>query len=206
MPIIVAMSAALCAIAIAAVIAWFQIDRSRSAGGEKTITAFSPAVELGGAFQLMDHSGQAVTQEDFAGQFMLIYFGYTYCPDFCPSELQNMAVALDRLDRQAARVTPVFISIDPERDTVAALAEYVPHFHDRMIGLTGTAEQVAEAADRYRVYYAKAETAEATEYLMDHTTFVYLTGPDGKVLSVFRYGTPPEDMAAIIRLYLDKTS
>ena len=116
-----------------------------------------------------------------------------------------MAVALVKLDRMAAKVTPVFISIDPERDTVEAIKEYVPHFHDRMVGLTGSPEQVDAAAKQYRVYYAKAEDPSATEYLMDHSTFVYLTGPDGKVLSVFRYGTPPEDMAAVIRHYLGKS-
>jgi len=206
LPIVIALAAALSAIAIAAVVAYFQIGQSRVDSDGRTITAFSPAVELGGPFELVDHQGRTVTDADFRGQFLLVYFGYTYCPDFCPSELQNMAVALDRLGGQAAEVTPVFISIDPERDTVEAIRDYVPHFHDRMVGLTGSPEQVASAAKQYRVYYAKAEDASATEYLMDHSTFVYLAGRDGKVLSVFRYNTPPEDMAAVIRLYLEKAA
>ncbi len=206
LPTVIALAAALGAIAIAAVIAYFQIGGTRVDGDGKTITAFSPAVELGGPFELVDHNGRTVTDADFRGQFLLIYFGYTYCPDFCPSELQNMAVALDRLDQFAAKVTPVFISVDPERDTVDAIKDYVPHFHDRMIGLTGSAEQIAAAAKQYSVFYAKAEDPGSTEYLMDHSTFVYLTGPDGKVVTVFRYNTPPEDMAAVIRHYLNKTS
>ncbi len=204
MPTVIALVAALAAIAIAAMIAYFQIAGRQADGTGKTITAFEPSVELGGPFELVDQNGRTVTDADFRGQFMLIYFGYTYCPDFCPSELQNMAVALNRLDRTAAKVTPVFITIDPERDTVEAVKDYVPHFHDRMVGLTGSLAQVDAAAKQYRVYYAKAEDASASEYLMDHTTFVYLTGPDGKVLSVFRYGTPPEEMAAIIRHYVNK--
>lgn len=206
LPMIAALCAALASIAITAVLILYQFGGTQPAGTEKTITAFKPSVEMGGDFEMVDHTGRTVRQSDFAGQYLLVYFGYTFCPDFCPSELQNMAIAMDRLTTDADRVTPVFISVDPERDTVEALASYVPNFHDRMVGLTGSAEQVAEAAKLYRVFYAKAEDDSASEYLMDHTTFVYLTGPDGKVLSVFRYGTPPEDMAAIIRLYLSKTS
>ena len=146
LPVIVALIAALGAIAIAAIIAYYQIGRTQVSGDGRTITAFSPSVELGGAFELVDHEGRTVTEADFQGQFMLIYFGYTYCPDFCPSELQNMAVALTKLDRAADRVTPIFISIDPERDTVDAIREYVPHFHDRMVGLTGSARRTVTVA------------------------------------------------------------
>ncbi|WP_137177361.1 SCO family protein [Roseomonas sp. AR75] len=154
---------------------------------------------LGGPFRLVDQSGKAVTEADFAGKFLLVYFGYTYCPDVCPTELGVMAHAMDALGEDAARVTPVFVSVDPERDTPEALADYVSRFHPRMIGLTGTPEQVAAAARAYRVYYAKVQRPEMTQYLMDHSSFTYLVGPDGRVRALFRPETAPEAMAAAVR-------
>jgi protein SCO1/2 len=156
-------------------------------------------VALGGPFRLTDHTGRAVTEQDFAGRWLLVYFGYTFCPDVCPTELGAMADALDLLGPEGERVTPVFITIDPERDTPEALADYVSRFHPRMVGLTGSAEQVAEAARRYRVYFARARSADHTDYLMDHSSFVYLVGPEGRVHSLFRPGTAPEAMAAALR-------
>jgi protein SCO1/2 len=157
---------------------------------------------LGGPFGLTDQAGRPVTERDFAGRWMLVYFGFTHCPDVCPTELGAIAAAIDELGAAGERVVPVFITIDPERDTPEALAEYVPRFHPRMIGLTGTPEQVAEAARRYRVYYAKARSPDHTDYLMDHSGFVYLVGPDGRVRSLFRPNTAPEAIAAAVRSQL----
>ncbi len=158
---------------------------------------------LGGPFSLTDQSGKPVTERDYAGGWMLIYFGYTFCPDVCPTELGTMAAALDALDPAVAeRVVPALISVDPARDTPEQLADYVSRFHPRMVGLTGTPEQVAEVASRHRVYYARAQRAETTDYLMDHSSFIYLVGPDARVRSLFRPETKPEDMAASIRAQL----
>jgi protein SCO1/2 len=166
-----------------------------SAGGVQ----LAQGVALGGPFSLTDHRGRAVTEGSFEGRFLLVYFGFTYCPDVCPTELGTMAAAIDALEGEGERVTPVLVSVDPERDTPAALAEYVERFHPRMVGLTGTPEQVAAAARAYRVYYAKVQRPEMSQYLMDHSSFIYLVGPDGRVRTMFRPNTAPEAIAAAIR-------
>jgi protein SCO1/2 len=159
-------------------------------------------VEIGGPFTLTDHTGRAVTEADFLGNFTLLFFGYTFCPDVCPTVLGDIALALDELGDDAVAITPVLITIDPERDTPEVLAEYVPLFHDRLIGLTGTPEQIKQVADAYRILYRRVEDPSYTYYLMDHTSFVYLLDPQGNVASLLRYGTTPEDMAKIIRQHL----
>jgi cytochrome oxidase Cu insertion factor (SCO1/SenC/PrrC family) len=172
------------------------------AAGQGGVIAVAPGVEIGGPFELVDHTGKTVTEKDFRGGYTLIYFGFTYCPDFCPTELANMARAVDLLGDDADRVMPLFFTVDPQRDTVAALADYVGFFHPRMVGLTGTLAQTDAAAREWRVFYRKVETEGATDYLVDHSTFVYLMGPDGRLRALFRYGTPPETMAAAIRAEL----
>lgn len=162
-------------------------------------------VTLGGPFSLTDQTGRAVTEKDYAGGWMLVYFGYTFCPDVCPTELGTMAAAMDALGPAGAKVVPVFISVDPQRDTPAHLAEYVRSFHPRMQGLTGTPEQVAEVARRYRVYYAKVQRPDMTDYLMDHSSFIYLVGPDSRVRALFRPEMRPEDMAAAIAAQIGAT-
>lgn len=155
-------------------------------------------IALGGPFSLVDEKGGPVTERDFAGTWMLVYFGYTFCPDVCPTELGVMAAAMDALGPAADRVVPLFITVDPQRDTPEQIGPYVGAFHPRMRGLTGTPEQIAEVARRYRVYYARAPRPEMTEYLMDHSSFIYLVGPDGRVRSLFRPGTTPEALAAAV--------
>ncbi len=159
-------------------------------------------VTLGGPFNLTDQTGRTVTEKDYAGRWMLIYFGYTFCPDVCPTELGTMAAALDTMGTAGEQVVPVFISVDPQRDTPDQLADYVGRFHPRMQGLTGTPEQVAEVARRYRVYYAKVQRPEMTDYLMDHSSFIYLVGPDSRVRALFRPEMRPEDIAAAISAQL----
>jgi cytochrome oxidase Cu insertion factor (SCO1/SenC/PrrC family) len=168
-----------------------------SAGGGGGIQ-LAQGMALGGPFNLVDETGQAVSERDFAGRWMLVYFGFTYCPDVCPTELGTVAAALDAMGPAGERVTPVFITVDPQRDTPAAMADYVSRFHPRMRGLTGTPEQIAEAARRYRVYYARARRTDTTDYLMDHSSFVYLVGPDGRVRALYRPEMRPEDMAAAV--------
>jgi cytochrome oxidase Cu insertion factor (SCO1/SenC/PrrC family) len=181
----------------------------------RTITASSPAtvpgeirvgsdVAIGGPFTLVDQDGRRVTDKDFAGRFMLIYFGYTYCPDVCPTELNTMALALDKLGTRV-RIVPVFITIDPARDTPEALKAYLASFGPDFVGLTGTDDEIAAAAKAYRVYYKKGE-GEGDTYLMDHTSLLYLVGPDGKLAALFRTGASPDDIAAGIKAAFARAS
>jgi protein SCO1/2 len=163
-------------------------------------------VQVGGPFSLVDQTGKPVTQASWPGRWLLIYFGYTYCPDVCPTELQTIAAALDALGPRAAQVVPIFITIDPERDTPELLAGYVKLFDDRLIGLTGTPQQIAAVARAYRVYYAKVTPKESTTYLMDHSSFLYLMGPDGTLRMLFDPATSAQDIAGAIRTRLPAAS
>lgn len=151
---------------------------------------------VGGPFSLSSHTGERVSDKDFRGRYMLVTFGYTYCPDVCPALLQVMSAALDELGEEATRIQPIFITVDPERDTVAHLKDYMAHFHPRFLGLTGTTEEIAAVAKAYRVYYARAGDKDGADYLMDHTSIVYLMGPDGEFVKHFTYGTDAEALAA----------
>jgi protein SCO1/2 len=158
---------------------------------------------IGGAFALTDQFGKPRTDAEFRGRYTLVFFGFTNCPDVCPVELQTMSDALDRLGDAAAEVTPIFITVDPARDTPEALRDYTANFHPRLVALTGSAEAIGAVAKAYRVYYAKA-TGEAAPsdpavYIMDHTAIVYLIGPDGRYVAHFSPGTAAEAMAEGIR-------
>lgn len=157
---------------------------------------------VGGPFQLTDQDGNAVTEQTYKGRLMLIYFGFTYCPDACPTALGVMSAALDQLDVAAERVVPILITVDPERDTPAVLKDYVSNFHPRMVGLTGTPEQVAQVAKAYRVFYQKAAGATGEDYLMDHTLLIYLMDGEGKYLTHFGPDAKPEQLADEIRKHL----
>ena len=160
----------------------------------------SGAALVGGPFSLLDQDGKRVTEKDFLGKYMLVFFGYTYCPDVCPTELQVMTAALDQLGPGAARIQPVFVSIDPARDTPQVLKAYVANFGPRLIGLTGTAEEVATVAKAYRVYYARAGTgSSSTDYLMDHSSIIYLMGPDGSFVRHMAYTTDAAKLAAELK-------
>jgi cytochrome oxidase Cu insertion factor (SCO1/SenC/PrrC family) len=153
---------------------------------------------IGGPFTLTDQHGKEVSEKDFAGRYMLIYFGYTFCPDICPTSLTVMAAALDQLpEEQSEQVVPVFITVDPARDTVEQLAAYAPLFHPRLVALTGSEDQVREAARAWRVYYHVPDE-EGDAYLVDHSTFVYLMGPDGSYRTHFAMDALPEAMAEAI--------
>ncbi|MBK8770483.1 MAG: SCO family protein [Rhizobiales bacterium] len=151
---------------------------------------------VGGPFTLMNHKGETVTEKSFAGKPMLLFFGYTYCPDVCPTELQVMAEALKQLGDKGKDIEPILVSIDPARDTPEVLASYVSNFGDQFVGLTGTPEQVKVIADAYRVFYAKVENKDdPTGYLMDHSSIIYLMGADGKFLKHFTYSTDAKALA-----------
>jgi protein SCO1/2 len=153
---------------------------------------------VGGPFTLIDHTGKRRTDEDFRGKVMLIYFGFTYCPDICPTDLQNIGLALDQLGPAADKVQPLFITVDPERDTAEHLKEYLSLFHPRIIGLTGDAVAVGAAAEAFKVYQVRVP-GKGDGYTIDHTAFVYLIGPDGSYLGFLPPGTSPERIAETLR-------
>jgi protein SCO1/2 len=197
LPVIGVMLAALAVIAVASWVAWsWIVNGDRDAGGAGgTLRA---EADIGGPFSLIDHHGNHVTDKTYRGQYLLVYFGYGYCPDVCPTELANVANVMDILGEKAKKVTPLFISVDPERDTPEFLADYVVNFHPRLVGLTGTPEEIAKVAKEYKVYYAKSRKSAGEDYLMDHTSFVYLMGPDGQFLNMFRGQTDPKAMAETV--------
>ncbi len=161
-------------------------------------------ISFGGPFELVDHDGRRRTDRDFRGAFLLVFFGYTHCPDICPTGLQTMADALDLLGPLGKRVRPVFITVDPARDTPAQLKDYVASFHPRLIGLTGTEGRIAAAARAYKLHRFKvpARGGAADEYLVSHSSITYLMGPDGKFVTLFPHGVKPEFMAKAMRKYL----
>ena len=153
---------------------------------------------VGGPLALIDHTGQRRTEVDFRGKLMLVYFGFTYCPDVCPTDLQEMSIAVDKLGAQGEAVQPLFITVDPERDTPEHLADYVSLFHPRLVALTGEPSAIQRAARAYKVYYAKVPTSKG-DYTVDHSGFVYLMGRDGEYLGFFPPGTSADRMVEIIR-------
>lgn len=152
---------------------------------------------VGGPFSLEDGNGRQVTDSTFRGKYMLVYFGYTFCPDVCPTTLNEVAEALDKLGATADRLQPIFITVDPKRDTPAVVKQYAAAFTPRLIGLTGTNEQVAKVAQEYRVYYAEHRTGPGpSDYTMDHSSVLYLMGPDGRFIAPIRADADAAHIAA----------
>lgn len=155
---------------------------------------------IGGPFSLIDQNGKRRTDADFRGRLMLVNFGYTSCPDICPLGLALMSDALERLGPDADKVQPVFITVDPARDTVSALKDYVAHFSDRFVALTGTKEEIAAAAKAYRVYYkVHGDPATNPNYPVDHSGFIYLMDRNGKFVTHFMHDAPADRVADGIR-------
>ena len=198
-PWFIAVFAGLLAAAAAGFVAWQQLGFSRS---QLPDSVMRPQVEIGGPFSLTDHTGARVSEATYAGRYLLVYFGFTYCPDVCPTDLAVVGQAMDILDEQeprtADRVQPLFISVDPGRDVPEQLAAYVENFHPRMVGLTGSDDEIADVASAYRAYYARRDLEDG-DYLMDHSAFTYLVSPDGQAVAIFRHNSTPEDVAAGIK-------
>lgn len=155
---------------------------------------------VGGPFELLDQAGHRRTEADFRGKLVVLFFGYTYCPDVCPTELQSIGLALDELGAAADLVQPLFITVDPERDTPARLAEFVPSFHPRLIGLTGSPADIRKTATAYRTFFARNDGARpGGDYSVDHTGFIYLVGKDGRYLGFLPPGRTPDEIADAIR-------
>ncbi|MCW9035181.1 MAG: SCO family protein [Rhodospirillales bacterium] len=193
------------AVAVVAVFAFGRntiTDQSPVAGTSPVL----PAIEIGGPFDLVDHTGKAVTQDDYKGKFLLVFFGYTFCPDVCPTNLSIVSDALEIMTpEEKEKVQPLFISVDPERDTVELLQEYVTLFHPQMVGLTGTTENIAKVARSYRAFYAKAKESGGDEdYLVDHSATTYLMGPKGEFLTTFSHASDPELVAKGVKKFLSQ--
>ena len=158
--------------------------------------------QVGGPFRLTDQTGAVKTDRDFRGRYQLIYFGYSFCPDVCPTTLAVMGQALDKLGSEGKRVTPIFITIDPERDTPKVLADYMKAFGPQFVGLTGSAEQIKQVEKEYRVYAVKKPIDPSDPkrgYGMDHSSVIYLMGPDGRMVGFYEEAISPDDLAKDLR-------
>ena len=201
MPSVIQLAVAASVVLVLAIGVWLGL-RTDPPAGPAMLGGVASAVKVGGPFELTDHHGNAVTNADFHGRYMLIFFGYTFCPDVCPTELGNLSVALDELGDDADQVAAAMITIDPTRDTPAVLADYVSLFHERFVGLTGTQRQIEQVAKDFRVFYRQVDDPNYSYYLMDHSSFTYLMNPDGEFVTMFRYGTDPAQIAETIRRLL----
>jgi protein SCO1/2 len=172
-------------------------DRARF-GGQHILSE-----RIGGSFQLTDHHGRTVSDTDLRGRFALIFFGYTQCPDVCPMTLLSLTEALELLGRDGDAIQPVFITVDPLRDTPEVIADYLSNFHPRFIGLTGTRQQIASVERAFAVYVKAADGADKNaNYLVDHTALAYLIGPDGAFRAFLQQTLSPAEMAEKIREHL----
>jgi len=175
-----------------------------SSGGRETPPL--QGAKLGGPFTLTNQDGRQVSNDQFDGQYRLVYFGFTYCPDVCPVDLQTIGQAMQRLEKSdpdiAERVQPIFISVDPERDTPAVLKQYVAAFHPRLIGLTGTPEQVADVAKKHGIFFQKEEREGSREYMVNHSRMVLLFGPKGEPIAIVPHEQGADAMIAELKRWV----
>ncbi|HEU0117908.1 MAG TPA: SCO family protein [Alphaproteobacteria bacterium] len=155
--------------------------------------------KIGGPFSLTDQDNKPVTDANYRGKYLLVYFGYTYCPDMCPTGLQSMAKSFDQLGADVSKVQGLFITIDPDRDTPAKLKEYTSSFHPKIVGLTGSAQQISSVAKEYQVYYKKGEQVDEHDYVMDHSSLIYLMNPDGKFIATFQEDVDPATLTKALQ-------
>lgn len=185
----------LVALIIGAGVAYYQIQFQSARvmnKGENTKTKPAPVagLEIGGPFSLTGHTGRDVSEKTYDGQYKLIYFGFTYCPAICPTELQKISRVISALEKKkpaiADKIQPLFITVDPGRDTVAVMKDYVSLFHPRLVGLTGTQPQIDFITKSYRIFARKVDDPEQQDYTMDHSSYLYLMGPDNTLVSIYR--------------------
>lgn len=202
-----AVAAAVAAVVALAVAGWFAFGPGLP-GSDRFAECRSTAVAaggggIGGPFELTDQTGRRVTDKDVIDGLTLVYFGYTWCPDVCPFDVSRMAIATGILEERGLTITPVFVSVDPDRDTVETLASFVGAHHPRMIGLTGTQAEIDAAKRAYRVYAARADD-DPENYLMDHTTFTYLMHPEEGFLDVLRRDLTAEEVADRVQCFAER--
>lgn len=175
--------------------AWLTIALTTSREPEQSS---SSSAQIGGPFTLIDTSGRTVTDQTYRGKWLLIYFGYTFCPDACPTALNNISVALEKLGPEANRIQPLFITVDPKRDTPPVMAGYLKSFDSRIVGLTGSQAQTDGVAKEYRVYVAPQKSV-GDDYLVDHSAYLYFINPKGKFVNVVAGDVPGDQMADKLR-------
>jgi len=185
--------------ALAGGLLWHQSEMVPGLG-KNVITG---RADVGGPFRLIDHTGKTVTEADFRGRYMLIYFGYSFCPDVCPTTLAVMAQALEKLGSKSQRIVPILVTIDPERDTPQVLADYMKAFGPTFVGLTGSVEAIKDAEKKFRVYAVKKpldpSKGSGGNYGVDHSSVLYLMGPDGKLVNFYDEAVSPDDLAKDLR-------
>ena len=180
--------------AMAAGLIWHESETVPGLGR----TVISGQIAVGGPFALIDQNGDKRTSKDFHGKYQLIYFGYTFCPDVCPTTLSAMALALDKLGPLADKVQPVFITVDPERDTAKIVGEYVKDFDPRFVGLVGSPQEIGTAAEQFHVYYRVRQLGN-NEYVVDHSSFIYLIDPNGAFVRLLTGDLPGHQLADELR-------
>ena len=190
-------------IAIAIFILGSTIAAADSGKTAKQLPAGLPFA-FGGPFELTNHLGKRVTDKDFHGRFALLYFGYTYCPNICPVDLANMIDGLDALGKLGDKLTPVFVTVDPKRDTVKVLADYVSNFHPRMVGLTGSEADIKKVAKAFRIHRVKVllKDRPKDDYLVSHSSLFVLLDPKGTVQTLIPHGASPERIQQVLQKYL----
>lgn len=183
-------------------IAFWLKDASFSQRG--WVDSSSGEALIGGDFEMVSHTGAPFTQDDLKGHYSLVYFGFTYCPDICPTTLLTVADTIDSLPASIqAQLLPVFVTVDPKRDTQEVMAQYVENFHPKLIGLTGSDAQVARIASAYKVYYSAAPDSEQdASYMVDHSGYLYLMGPDGRYLAHFPHNVTSQRLADALHSHI----
>jgi protein SCO1/2 len=193
-------SLAVVGVLLLAVVVFFAWQRYAAINsGQVTSTGVAA---IGGPFALTDQTGKAVTDQTYKGKWLLVFFGFTYCPDVCPTTLNQVAQVMDRLGPLASQVQPLFITVDPARDTPPVLAQYTAAFDPRIVGLTGTPAEIAAAAKAYRVYYAKVD--QGSDYSMDHSAILYVMRPDGRYEAFFAADAKADDMTAKLKSWIEQ--
>jgi protein SCO1/2 len=189
----------LCVLVLAGLFAWLGHGLHRMPSSD--VIASSDLIHS--EFTLQDATGKTVTATSLRGKYLLVYFGYTHCPDVCPTTLLLMQNALHHLNDIAPKVQPIFITVDPERDTPSVIGAYARNFGDRLMGLTGTPEQVHAAADNFKVYYSKVlDKHSSLDYVVDHSGFIYLMGPDGHYVTHFAHNVSETELEEGLRTYV----
>lgn len=198
--VLIILLAAVAGLVLAGLLAYVNKQANLPSSGLMAVTSDA----FGGPFTLTDHNGKTVTEKEYAGRYRLFYFGFTFCPAICPTELSKITTALNSLGPKAQQVQTLFVTVDPERDTAEKMKNYVAMFHPSIIGLTGTPEQVAAMLKAYKIYAAKVQDPKLTEYTMDHSTFIYLIGPDDRLLHIFKMKDTADYMSEMIGRWIDE--
>lgn len=192
-------------IAVTSVQLWMTKDRTGQQE-EMAKVEVKTETQIGGGFTLIDQHDKTVQDTDFRDKIMLVFFGFTHCPDVCPVTMTVLTRTMELLGDKANQVAPIFITVDPERDTPKAMADFLTHFDQRIIGLTGTVEQIKQVSDAYKVYYAKNNAgdggAEPAEYNVDHSSYIYMMGKDGQFIKVFPHNVAEQEFARAIEAVL----